>query len=71
MGLVQTTKGLIERSRLRVVDVVSEDENSRAIGTEYYLGDELVRRSAWVDMYRGLAAELGQGHAGQGVNGSG
>jgi hypothetical protein len=61
MALVQTEVGLVERSRLRVVDIVSEDENSRAVATEYYLGEKLVRRSAWVDLYRGLAAEMAQG----------
>jgi hypothetical protein len=52
---VHTIKGLIDRDRLTVEDIVSEDENSRAIATEYRLDGELVRRDAWVSILSGQA----------------
>lgn len=51
--LVLTSKGLIEREQLRVVDVVSEEDNARVIATEWYLGDDLVRRDVNVNILRG------------------
>jgi hypothetical protein len=44
MSKVHTTKGLIDRDLLTVKDIVSEDENSRAVATEWFLDGELVRR---------------------------
>jgi len=52
--LVQTAKGMIERNQLSVKDVITEDDNSRAIATEWYLGDELVRRDVAVSLLRGI-----------------
>jgi len=52
--LVQTTKGLIERDQLIIKDIVSEEDNSRITATEWYLGDELVRRDVNVNVLRGL-----------------
>lgn len=49
---VYTTKGLVERSELTVKDVVNESENARECATEWYLGGELVRRDAWVNVLR-------------------
>lgn len=51
---VLTTKGLIERSELTVKDVVSESDSARTLATEYYLGEELVKRSVWIDAWRPL-----------------
>lgn len=51
---VHTTKGLVDRDQLRVQDIIQEDGNSRAIATEWYLGDELVRRDVAVSLFRGL-----------------
>ena len=53
MSLVHTTKGLVERERLTVSDIVSEEENSRAIATEWFLDGELVRRDVAVSILRG------------------
>lgn len=55
MITVQTTKGLLERDLLTVKDVVSEDDNSRAIATEWYLDEELVRRDVTISVLRGQA----------------
>lgn len=55
MAQLDTAKGLIDRSLLSTKDIVTEDENSRAIATEWYLGDELVKREVWVSMFRGVA----------------
>lgn len=52
---IHTKLGLIERGQLRVKDVVSEEDNARVIATEWYLGEELVRRDVFVNVLRGLA----------------
>lgn len=52
--LVQTTHGLIERDLLEIKDVVVEEDNSRITATEWYLGDELVRRDVNINVLRGL-----------------
>lgn len=54
MHQVDTAKGLIDRDRLTVKDIMREDDNSRAIATEWYLGDELVRRDVTVAVLRGI-----------------
>lgn len=51
---VMTTKGMIERSELTVKDEITESDNARTIAACWYLGDELVRRSVWVDVLRGV-----------------
>jgi hypothetical protein len=48
---VFTTKGLLEREQLTVKDVIEEGPNARVTATEWYLGDELVRRDAHVNFY--------------------
>lgn len=55
MSQVHTTKGLIARDRLEVRDVTHEDDNSRAIATEWYLDGEMVRRDVAVSILRGQA----------------
>lgn len=52
---VMTTKGPLELDALRVVDVIEVTENSRKIATEYYLGDELVRRDVAASMLMPLS----------------
>lgn len=51
--LVHTTKGLIERDQLEAKDIISEQDNARVIATEWFLGDELVRRDVHVSILRG------------------
>ena len=53
--LVHTTHGLIERDQLSTKDIVTEEDNARVIATEWYLGDELVRRDVNVNILRGLS----------------
>lgn len=55
MSKVYTTKGLIDRNLLEVKDIISEDENSRAVATEWFLNGELVRRDAAVSILAGLS----------------
>jgi hypothetical protein len=55
MPKVHTTKGLIDRHLLTVNDIVSEDDNSRAVATEWFLDGELVRRDVHVMILRGHA----------------
>lgn len=51
---IHTIHGLMEREQLKVKDVVSEEENARVTATEWYHGDELVRRDVNVNMLRGI-----------------
>jgi hypothetical protein len=55
MAKVHTIKGLIDRDQLTVKDIVSEDENSRAVATEWFLDGELVRRDVAVSILCGQA----------------
>jgi hypothetical protein len=51
---VHTAKGLIDRDLLMVEEIVTEDDNSRAVATEWRtLDGELVRRDAHVMILRG------------------
>jgi hypothetical protein len=54
-NLVHTTKGLIERERLIVKDIITEGPNDRSIATEWFLDGELVKREVWVSMLSGIA----------------
>lgn len=47
---VLTIKGPIEFDQLRIQDVVEVVENGRKVATEYYLGDELVKRTVTIDI---------------------
>ena len=51
---VQTTQGLIDRDLLEIRDVISEEDNSRIIATEWYLDNELVRRDVNINVLRGI-----------------
>lgn len=55
MSMVHTTKGLIARDLLEVKDSVSEEANSRAIATEWFLDGELVRRDVAVSILQGMS----------------
>ena len=52
--LVHTTKGLLERDLLEVKDGITEEDNARVMATEWFLGDELVRRDVNVNVLRGV-----------------
>lgn len=55
MGMVHTTRGLIERERLIATDIVTEEGDARIVATEWHLGGELVRRDVWVSILQGQA----------------
>jgi hypothetical protein len=55
MNQVHTIKGLIDRDRLNVKDIISDEPNARVIATEWFLGDELVRRDVAVSILSGQA----------------
>ncbi len=55
---VLTTHGLVERSTLSTKDVVSEDDATRVTATEWYIGQELVRRDVWVNALRGVECDV-------------
>lgn len=50
---VQTIKGLVERDRLQVKDIIDELDHARVTATEWYLDEELVRRDVNVNILRG------------------
>lgn len=50
---VYTTKGLVDREALTVKDIVTETGDARVIATEWYMGDELVRRDVNVNILVG------------------
>jgi hypothetical protein len=52
--LVETIKGLLPIEDLEVKDIVTVTDNSRCIATEYYYNGELVKRSAWADIFRAV-----------------
>lgn len=62
--LVYTTKGLVERSRLAVQDLIDEQETCRVIATEWRLDGEIVRRDVNVNMLRGLEMGAEQARVG-------
>jgi hypothetical protein len=55
LSQVHTIKGLIDRDLLTTKDIVSDEPNARVIATEWFLGDELVRRDVAVSILSGLA----------------
>lgn len=55
MSQVHTIKGLIDRDQLTVKDIISEEPNARVIATEWFLGNELVRRDVAVSILSGQA----------------
>ena len=59
---VLTTKGLIDFDALTVKDVVELGDNHRKVLSQYYLGDELVRQSAFIDVLRPLEAGVEEGN---------
>lgn len=61
MSQVITTKGLVDRSALTVKDIVSDESNARVTATEWYLGDEMVRRDVSVNILAGLSMTGDQG----------
>ena len=52
--MVQTAIGLINRDALTVKDLISEEDNTRVTATEWYLGEQLVRRDVHVNVLSGL-----------------
>ena len=57
MSLVYTAVGDVERDRLVIKDVMTEEENCRVSATEWFLDGELVRRDVNVNVFNGLSLE--------------
>jgi hypothetical protein len=55
--IITTTHGDMDDSLLRRVDGSVDNENESSTWVEYYLGDELVHRSAHVTL-KGVEAQL-------------
>lgn len=58
---VFTTKGLVDYDALSIKDVIELGDNHRKVATEFYLGDELVRRDVAVSMLRPVEIVSEQG----------
>lgn len=58
MATVTTIYGDMDDAQLRRVETSGEDESAFYSAVEYYLGDELVHRSARVDLKLGLTPEI-------------
>ncbi|MBS0173769.1 MAG: hypothetical protein JSR64_07020 [Nitrospira sp.] len=52
-----TTHGLMDESQLRRVDGGHDNENETISWVEYYIGDEMVHRSAHVVLKKGIGME--------------
>lgn len=61
MSLVYTAVGEIERDRLEIKDVISEDDKCRVSATEWYLDGVMVRRDVNVNVFNGISLEGKQG----------
>jgi hypothetical protein len=59
--MVHTKEGLMERYLLSVKDIVTETENARVTATEWYRGDDLVRRDVHVNILAPQALGVEQG----------
>lgn len=58
MALVNTTHGPMDESLLTRVEVTDEDDSAYYSAVEYYLDDELVHRSAHVELKQGIKLDL-------------
>lgn len=60
--LVYTKNGLIDKDQLAVRHVQEWTDNALTMAVEWYLGEELVRRDAWVNILRPLESlpEMGK-----------
>lgn len=61
MAQVLTAIGLVERDQLTVKDVIDENDSSRVTATEWYLGDQLVRRDVNVNVLTGILSNSENG----------
>ena len=57
MGMITTTKGMMEADTLRRNVETFEDDNELTQAVEYYDGDELVHRSVHVQLKESIACE--------------
>ncbi len=64
MAKVYTTKGVVDSKSLTIKDTITMEDTARVIATEWYLGEELVRRDVYVNLLVGLAMSGEQGAIG-------
>jgi len=57
MGMITTTKGMMEADTLRRNVETFEDDNELTQAVEYYDGDELVHRSVHVQLKESISCE--------------
>ena len=62
MGMVHTSIGMIERERLTVTDVVTDEPNARITKTIWRLDGEMVREDLYVNILQGQAVFGEQGN---------
>jgi hypothetical protein len=61
MNQVYTAVGLVDRDKLEIKDVISEEPNCRVFATEWYLDGAMVRRDVNVNVFSGLSFDGKQG----------
>ncbi len=64
MSKVYTTKGILDSKDLTIKDIITINDTARVIATEWYLGDEMVRRDVSVSLLVGLEMGSEQGVVG-------
>ena len=62
--MIETTQGLKEESELRKVTGAWDNDNEFGDFVEYYIGDELVHRSATVNLKEGFIGGVMAGQLG-------
>lgn len=64
MGLIFTTRGAMDESELRKVEGAFDNDNEHTTWVEYYLGSELVHRSAHIHLKKGVVLDTATGNLG-------
>ena len=60
--MIDTTHGPMDEALLQKIEGNLENDHERTTWVEYWLGDEMVHRSAHVTLKQGLAVFADQGH---------
>lgn len=64
MGLIFTTRGAMDEKQLRKVEGSIDNDNEHTTWVEYYLGAELVHRSAHIRLKKGVVLDTAAGNLG-------
>ena len=59
--MITTTKGLMDEATLRKVEGEIDNDNEHTTWVEYWDGDELVHRSAHINLKKGVLLDVSLG----------